>query len=59
MTDELLFGHPQRLEAFLGELPRLAHGELLAGLKHDLAGVGVDEIVDRLITCLLYTSRCV
>ena len=49
MADQLLVGHAQRLEALLGELARLAHGELLAGLEHDLAGVGVDQIVDRLV----------
>ena len=49
MADQFLVGHPQRLEPLLGELPRLAHGELLAGFEHDLAGVGVDQIVDRLV----------
>jgi hypothetical protein len=28
---------------------RRPHGELLAGLEHDLAAVGVDQIVDRLV----------
>ena len=49
MADQLFVRHPQRLEALLGELARLAHGQLLAGLEHDLVGVGVDEIVDRLV----------
>jgi hypothetical protein len=30
-------------------LARLAHGEFFAGLQHDPAGIGVDEIVDRLV----------
>ena len=49
MADQFLIAQPQRLEALLGELPRLAHGELLAGFEHHLAGVGVDQIVDRLV----------
>ncbi len=49
VADQFLVGHAQRLEALLGELARLTHGQLLAGLEHDLAGVGVDEIVDGLV----------
>ena len=49
VADQFLIGQPQRLEALLGELARLAHGELLAGLEHHLAGVGIDQIVDRLV----------
>ena len=49
VTDQLLVGHAQRLEALFGELARLTHGELLAGLDHNAAGVGIDEIVDRLV----------
>ena len=49
VADQFLVGQPQRLEALFGELPGLAHGELLAGLEHHLAGIGVDQIVDRLI----------
>ena len=49
MADELLVGHPQRLEPALRELARLAHGDLLSGFHDDLAAVGVDEVVDRLV----------
>ena len=49
VADQFLLGQAQGLEAFFGELPGLAHGELLAGLEHHLAGIGVDQIVDRLI----------
>ena len=49
MADQLLVGHAQVLEALLRELARLAHGELLAGLDHDFTGVGVDQVIDRLV----------
>ena len=49
MADQLLVGHAQRLQPLLGELAGLTHGDLLAGLDHDAAGVGVNEIVDRLV----------
>ena len=41
---EILVGRAQGLEALLGELARVRGGELLAGLEHDLAGIGVDEV---------------
>ena len=41
---QVLVGGAQRLDALLGELPRGADGELLAGLEHDLAGIGVDQV---------------
>ena len=37
VADQLLVGDAQRLQALLGKLARLAHGELLARLDHDLA----------------------
>ena len=40
-------GALQRLEALLGELAGAARGQLLAGLDHDLAGVGVDQVDGR------------
>ena len=49
VADQFLVGHPQRLEAFFGELARLAHRELLAGFEHHTAGIGIDQIVDRLV----------
>ena len=49
MADEFLVGHAQRPQALFGELARLAHRNLAAGLDHDLAAVGVDEIIDRLV----------
>ena len=36
------------LSALLGELAGGAGGELLAGLDHDLAGLGVDQVLGRL-----------
>jgi hypothetical protein len=36
MAEQLLVGEAERLEPLLGELARLAHRELLAGLEHDL-----------------------
>ena len=50
MADQFLIGHAKGLEPLFRELARLSHGELFAGLDHYLAGVGVDQIVDRLIT---------
>ena len=38
----------QRLDALVGELARGARGQLAAGLDHDFARVGVDEIDGRL-----------
>ena len=49
VTDELVVGHAQRLEPLLGELARLTHGELLACLDNSAAGVGIDQVVDRLV----------
>ena len=49
VTDQLVVGHPQRFETFLGELARLPHGYLLAGLDHHRTGIGIDQIVDCLI----------
>ena len=49
VTDQLLIGHAQRFETLLGELTRLAHGELLAGFQHGLAGIRVDQIIDRFV----------
>src|SRR2546428_7465647 len=49
MADQLLVGHSQRSEPFFGKLARMAHREFLARLEHDLAGIGIDEIVDRLV----------
>ncbi len=36
------------LQTLVGKLARLARGDLLAGLHHDLAGVGVHQVVDGL-----------
>ena len=49
MAVQFLVGHAQRLQPLFGELTRLTHGDLLAGFDDDLAGVGVDEIVDGLV----------
>ena len=37
-------GSAQRLQPLLRELARRAHGQFLAGLDHDRAGVGVDNV---------------
>ena len=50
MTDQLVVGHAQRLEPLLLELAGLTHGDLVASLDHDAAAVGIDQIVDRLVT---------
>src|SRR5215831_20855216 len=47
--DQFLVGNPKRLEAFLGELARLAHRNLLAGFNHDLTAVGIDKITHRFV----------
>ena len=46
VADQFLIRHAQRFQPLFLELARGAHGELLAGLQHHLAGVGVDEVVD-------------
>ncbi len=43
-ADEVLIGHAQRLEALFLQLAGGAHGQLLAGLEHHLAAVGVDQV---------------
>ncbi len=45
---QILVGELERLQPLLRQRARLARGELLAGLDHDLAGLGVDQIVPRL-----------
>ena len=49
VADQFVIRHAQGLEALLGELPCLTHGELLAGLDNDPASVGINKIVDRLV----------
>ncbi len=46
IADQFLIRHPQRLEALFLQLARGANGKLLAGLQHDPAAVGIDQIVD-------------
>ena len=41
---EVLVGDLERLDALLGKLTGAARGELVAGLDHHLAGVGVDQV---------------
>ncbi len=46
-ADQFLVAHAQRLQPLLLELAGGANRELLAGLEHDLAGVGIDQVVQR------------
>ena len=45
---EVLVRRAQVLEALLGQLAGGAGGQLLAGLEHDLAALGVDQVCGRL-----------
>src|SRR5216684_3168640 len=49
VPDQFLVGNAERPEALLRELAGLAHRNLLASLDHDLAAVGIDEIVHRFV----------
>ena len=49
VADQFLVRQAQRLQTLFLELARGAHGKLLAGLKHNLAAVGIDQVVDRAV----------
>jgi hypothetical protein len=49
-ADQLRIGHAQRLETLFSELARLPDGKLLAGFQDNLAGIGIDQVVDRLVS---------
>ncbi len=44
LADQILVRGLQEVDAALGDLPGIAGVELLAGLEHDFAGLGIDEI---------------